>query len=641
MADALSIEKVLDKVYKMAIDGGGRNTAFHAYNQMYKSGWDLPPEVRAMPWIQKVVNSDPYDAIQTGVRIISTIAGSIRFQPLAPGAENRARAGKIEKILKWQLKSTNRRRSRTIEAEMGKMALLYDMCALKTVDLEYEIKEKKRLQLDTKEEEDALALGRFMVVPFDSRDVYFEWSNLGLRSVCVIQHRHAHEVVAEWGKKAEQHPALVKLALETHDTDWVTYYDYTDLHTRSVWVEEGRTFSGVPGGSSGTSGRWQLDHGKNPLPFINWAIRGGTDLEADGTHKYQPLLYPVYATGAWDIKNIVQTLGVSEVIAHTGSPKYVETGPNSQQADIDFFSPERIAKMAAGNTLQTLQPIQVDQALQNVEAMLSAQLDKQMVSQVLQGGALPAGIAFATLNLVTQTAIGVLKPAKYLVETVLAEMYTQMLKWAEFTGKDIEGYVVGGDNDGEQLVIESDTLDGKSIYIDVELHPDAPTDRAQKVNTAQIMVTQLGFSQASALDEVGVEDPEEEINKGIFERMVQHEVELELQSEILDMQNQKALELEAERMKMQMAQQQAMMKMQQQAAQQQQQAAQQQQQPQDPGAQQVGQSIPQDLEAPPGALQGGGQQGIPNEAPFAQGAPGENAEGAGFPQEGENIEDVI
>jgi hypothetical protein len=77
MANPLSIQEVLDKTYKVVIDSGGRNTAFHAYNQMYKSGcksgWDLPPEVRAMPWIQKVVNSDPYDAVQTGVRIISTI----------------------------------------------------------------------------------------------------------------------------------------------------------------------------------------------------------------------------------------------------------------------------------------------------------------------------------------------------------------------------------------------------------------------------------------------------------------------------------------------------------------------------------------------------------------------------------------
>jgi hypothetical protein len=620
----------------MLYDGSGRNEAFDAYNQMYKSGWDLPPEVRAMPWIQKVINSDPYDAVQTGVRIISTIAGSIRFQPLAPGAKNRAKAGQIEKVLKWQLRSANRRRSRTVEAEMAKMALIYDMCAIKTVDLEYEIKEKKRLSLDTKAEENALSQGRFMCIPYDSRDVYYEWSNLGLQAVCVVQHRHAKDVLDDWGDKAKEHEGLVSLAQETHDQDWVTYYDYTDLNTRSVFVDAGRQWGGI---TNNPQTRWVLDHGKNPLPFINFAIRGGSELEEEGQHRFQPLLYPVYATGAWDIKNIVQTLGVSEVIAHTGSPKFVETGPNSQQADIDFFSPERIAKMATGNTLQTLPPVAVDQALGNVEAMLSAQLDKQMVSSILQGGDLPAGTAFATLNLVTQTAIGVLKPAKYLVETTLAEVYTQMMKWSEFTGKDIWGYESKGKEDGEALVIKADEIDTKSIYIDVELHPDAPTDKAQKVNTASIMVTQLGMSQSSALDEVGVEDPDEEIKKGMFEELVRHEFELKLEEERLDLSNRKALELQAEQMKMEVAMQQMQQQMQQQAAQQaaQQQAAQQQG---GQGAPPMEGGLPEG--GPPmggfGVQAGagpspGGEGFIPEDGglPPAMAAPEDNAEGAGFP----------
>jgi hypothetical protein len=614
-------EQVNQKIYKMIVDGAPRNEAFDAYNQMYKSGWDLPPEIRALPWIQKVINSDPYDAVQTGVRIISTITGSIRFQPLAPGAANRKRAGKIEKVLKWQLKSANRRRSRTIEAEMAKMALVYDMCVVKTVDLEYEIKEKKSLNLPTKAEEAALAHGRFMEIPFDSRDVYYEWSNLGLQAVCVVQHRHAHEILDEWGEKAAQHEGLRNLSLETHDSDWVTYYDYVDHETRSVFVDAGRVWGGTV---NNPQTRWVLDHGANPLPFINFAIRGGSELETEGQHKFQPLLYPVYATGAWDIKNIVQTLGVSEVIAHTGSPKFVEEGPNSQQAQIDFFSPERIAKMASGNVLRTLPPVAVDQALGNVEAMLSAQLDKQMVSSILQGGDLPAGIAFATLNLVTQTAIGVLKPAKYLVETTLAEVYTQMMKWSEFTGKDIWGYgEAGTDDEGEQMVIKADEIDSASIYIDVELHPDAPTDKSQKVNTAAIMVSQLGMSKSSALDEVGVEDPDEEIKKGMFEQLVQHEFELKLEAERLDLQNQKQLELQAEMMKMEAMMQQAM---------QQAQAA---QQPPPQGAEQA---LPEGGPAQFGV--GAGQTPSPQGEGFAPPlggespagfAPEDNAEGAGFP----------
>jgi hypothetical protein len=255
-----------------------------------------------------------------------------------------------------------------------------------------------------------------------------------------------------------------------------------------------------------------------------------------------------------------------------------------------------------------------------------------MVSSILQGGDLPAGIAFATLNLVTQTAIGVLKPAKYLVEVTLAEMYTQMMKWAEFTEKDIWGYEVGGDQDGNQLVIKANEVDGSAIYIDVELHPDAPTDKAQKVNTAGIMVEQLGMSKSSALDEIGVEDPDEEIKRGMFEQIVQHKFELKLQEEILDMQNRKQLELQAEQMKMDMMMQQALQE-QQQAAQ----AAEQEQQGGPPeeggfgGLPEGGEGFGVEAGAGP-SPQGAGfdaNLGGQNTASFA---PEDNAEGAGFPQ---------
>ena len=497
------------------------------------------------------------------------------------------------------------------------------MCAVKIVDIAEEIKQKSLINASTKREEQALSKGRFMIIPYDSRDVHPIWSNVGLEGVLVVQHRRAQEILDEFGSKATQHPELVKLAMTPHDRDWVTYYDYVDRETRSIWVDEGRTFT-TPRGTQ--QARWIIDHGKNPHGFINWSIKGGSEMETDPMHKFQPLLYPVYATGAWDIKNIIQTLGVSEVIAHTGSPRFVEEGPNQQTADIDYMSPERIAKMPVGNRLQALQPPGIDQALQNVEAMLSAQMDKATVSAVLQGGDLPAGVAFASLNLITQTAIGVLTPAKDLAQKTLAGMFEIMLEWVIYTQKPIYGFDTQGKQDGTELSIEPDQLDSASIYIDVELHPDSPTDKAQKVNTAGVMVTQLGLSQESALEEVGFEDPTEEMKKGIFERFLMHEIEMEMETERLQLAN----AMEAERMQMQFEMQTAQMQQQAQleqqaAAQQQEQAAA--QQGAEQGAGQFQGPLPGEGEQPPGQAPGPGEA----QMPFAQEAPAENAAGAGNP----------
>lgn len=626
------LEKIFDIAYKQVYDNTPRNIAFDAYMQMYKSGWDLPPEIRSLPWIMKVINSDPFDAVQTGVRIIATLPPNVKFQPLSSGPEAEAYASKIEKVVKWQLKSANRRRSRTVEFEVARQALLYDMVAVRTIDLEYEIKERKMIGAKTDRQEQALQKGRFMIVPYDARDVHPIWSDVGLEAVLVVQHRRAQSVLDEWGEKAWKHEALAKLATQPHEMDWVTYYDYTSFDRRAVWVDEGRTFTPA----KEVNARWVIEDGVNPVPFLNWSIKGGSELEWDGMHKYQPLLYPIYATGAWDIKNIVQTLGVSEVIAHTGSPKFVEEGPNSQQADITYMSPERIAKMSAGNSLRSLPAPSLDNALANVEAMLSAQIDKATVARILQGGELPAGVAYASLNLITQTAIGVLTPAKDLAQKVMAGIFENMLEWAMFTEKPLFGYETKGDKVGEELKIDPKYLDPAGIYIDVILTPDSPTDKAQKVNTAGIMVSQLGLSQATALEEVGYEDPQGELKRGIYERLLQHELDMILEEERLDLANAKQLEM-----------QQAMMALEQEAMAKQQE---QQQPPMPPNGAMMPQGM--DMGMPQMPPMGGGMGEMPqmfgeagaNGAPTGEGfgpqglpagmfAPQANAQGAGGAEE--------
>lgn len=623
----MDLHQVQVYAHKMVMDGTNRNIAFDAYRQMYHSGWDLPPTIRNIEWVQKVINADCYDAIQTGMRILATIPPSVSFQPLAPGQANKDRAGIIETVLKWNLMAANQRVSRTIESEIAKNALLYDLVALQVTDLEYQVKEKKRLSLDTKSEELALSRGRFMVTPFDSRSVFPEWSNMGLEKVLIMQHKHASELIAEWGEAALQFPDLVDLANKPYGMDWVSYYDYWDINTRSSWAAQGQRWE-VPY-AEGTQ-KWVLTHGENPLPFLPFAIRGGTMTEIDTTHQFQPLLYPVYATGAWDIRNLVRSLEVSEVVAHTGSPRLVEEGPNQQQAMIDYMSPDRVAKMPSGNTLRQIQPGAIDAALANVDALLGAGIHKSTISEVLQGGDLPSGTAFATLNLMTQTAVGVLKPYKFLSEMTLADMFVIMLKYGDFTGKNIIGYGTSKEAAGENYEILADEIEPNAVYIKVELHPDTPTDRGQKINAAGMAVQQLNMSLETALSEVGIEDPALEMKNRASEMIMEHEMQLQFTRENLELAAEIELKTQAALMQIEFQMQQAA------------QAAAEQNQPQQPG--QTPQGQPQEgnefEELGPGGGFGAGQEGGPGGQGFnpAEGgqppagvAPGDQAEGSGRP----------
>lgn len=550
MTEIREITEIFQKAHQMMSDGNNRNIAFDAYRQMYHSGWDLPAAVRNIEWIQKVVNADCYDAIQTGMRILATIPLSLKYQPLAPGQENKERAGITEAVLKWNMMSANKRRSRSIEAEIAKNALLYDMAAVQVVDLEYQIKEKEKLNLDTRREKAALAHGRFMFIPYDSRSVFAEWSNLMLERVLIVQHKHAQEVIDEWGSAAQKYPDLMELGNKPYGQDWVTFYDYHDLDTRTSWCAQGQRWEVA---FTEGSQRWILNHGNAPQPFLPFAIRGGSILETNNVHAFQPLLYPVYATGAWDIKNIVRSLEVSEVIAHTGSPRLAEEGPNQQVGQVDYMSPDRVVKMPPGNTLRQIQPAAIDAALGNVDALLSAQISKSTISEVLQGGELPSGTAFATLNLMTQTAVGVLKPYQYLSEATLADVAATMLKWVAFTGKDLYGYGTGVEDNGREYKIVAEEIEPDAIYLSVELHPDTPTDRGQKITAAVAAVQGLNMSEETALDEIGIEDPQAEIKRRAGEMIFAHEMDMEFTRERLELEAEISLKTQAALMQLQMA----------------------------------------------------------------------------------------
>jgi hypothetical protein len=296
---------------------------------------------------------------------------------------------------------------------------------------------------------------------------------------------------------------------------------------------------------------------------------GGSTLEEEPEYMYQPLLTAVYQTGVWDTQNIVRSLMASEVIARTGSPRFSDEGNNPKEADIDYLHPERIAKPAPGNTLRELSTQEMDAALANVEQIMAAQIDKSTVSRILQGGGnLPTGIAFATLNLATQSALGVLKPFKDLAQKGLAEIFTLMLLWTEHTGEPL--YALSNNKKdkksrGQQMMVDPKDIDPKAIYIEVEMHPDAPTDRQQRVNTAVVAVERLDMPIADALEEIGVTDPSLAMKKRLKERWVRHYTDLMMQKQIAEMQAGVQIQTQQAIMEMQQAQMQAQQQAQQEA----------------------------------------------------------------------------
>jgi hypothetical protein len=100
-----------------------------------------------------------------------------------------------------------------------------------------------------------------------------------------------------------------------------------------------------------------------------------------------------------------------------------------ETGDVDL-----VAQVTPGDTLKSAAPPGLDPNLQAVDGMIQAATNKSTVASILQGGDVPSGTAFATLNLATQTAVGALKPGKELAEHALADIYAGALHQKQHCG---------------------------------------------------------------------------------------------------------------------------------------------------------------------------------------------------------------
>jgi hypothetical protein len=170
----------------------------------------------------------------------------------------------------------------------------------------------------------------------------------------------------------------------------------------------------------------------------------------------------------------------------------------------------------------------LDASLSTIADRVAKRIDKSTVPRVLQTGDYPAGMAFATLNLATQSGLKSLAPYKDLAEQALAGIFTQMLNWIAFDGRPVLAYHQGRAGSGEQVVLDPADVDPGQLYLEVELSADIPADRASRIEAAATAVRELGYSRTRALEFIGESDPSVILEEARRERLEQARFEEQL-----------------------------------------------------------------------------------------------------------------
>jgi hypothetical protein len=475
--------------------------------------WDLPDELNDKGWMRTVVAPEPAAALNTAVKVLSSELPNLKMMPLVPTDDARSTVNTIEKVLLWEFMSSNKRNEGSIIADMVRSALRYDAIVMNIKYLPYQADSLKTIKNGIKER--ILSKGKYALDLYNPANVHYQYNSYGLDCVLLAYNTTAGKILDEWGNLAAK---VLKGVPENAD---YTYYDYTDITHRAVWV--------TPGKDSKTDNTMMILNEDHELPFIPWICkRGGTSLESKTEFKHKPLLENVVRMNIWKTLNVVGSLFTSETISYAASPRGIVNGPGGEFVRIDYGDPNKPIVLKPGQTYQPINPPAIDRALTEIYDRTKAQVDANTSVSVLHNMNFAAGTAYASINALLQTAIASLQPYKKLAETALSEIFEQMLLWLDFTGDSLSAYGKKGKDYGNIYTVTPDMFDPEHIYIDVVLDSSAPTDMLQRIN-AGAMLIQMGVPKQRVFEQLNISDPEQAIIEKRQELFDDMEVQIAMQ----------------------------------------------------------------------------------------------------------------
>lgn len=549
------IEWYLDRADELISRDEGLRTVQNAMDRMARLEYSLPKSLQNLEWMRTVKTTAPADAIDAGIKVLIGQKARQRVDPasvmkalgdvsiLSDAAK--VKANQWEGVLDWQWELMSRRRG-TLYDDIIRSSLMYDEIVGQLVHVPSQIRSVEAMGGNAQRYKAALTHGQFALLLKNPQTTHVRYSDYMAEAVLSASVMEAQAIVDFWGDKAK------KIAKQIKDEDIapdepMILFDYSDFDSRCVWACPGEDDSQID---------WDkrfviLEPEENTLAFLPWiAICGGTNLAAAPEDQRFPLLWKVYRAETWLSANITGSLAMSQSIATSAQSQVTVEGPNPAAVEIDYTTPGGRVDVPPGHKVAQLTQQPLNPALREAYDRFIADMARSTVPSVLVSAESAPGEAFSGYNLRVQQAVGSLMRYQKTAERFHAAVSRQMLLWCEHTGEPIKGY---GD-----YQIEDGDIDPKCIYLSVELTPDVPLDRMQKINSAVMMARELKYPAAKILEELGETNPEKCIDEWAKEQFYLAEIgnRAKLISAEADLQIQQA------QMQMQMQAQQATMQMQ-------------------------------------------------------------------------------
>lgn len=500
-----------------------RDEDFEKYEEYRNMVWELPEGLTRLQWIRKIVNNSFADAINTGIKTLATLEPTITWQPLAPNVHTKKLANEREQVLQWELMKINNRRQTTVLKDMIKSAMMYECIAAQVIDLEHQIKSARAYDIPTKRLEYMRNEGgRFIVNVFNPRDVHVLYSNMTMEAWLLAQIRTARDIYAEYGDRAG---AMIREdAEDANNIIKYAYYYYWTPEESAVWAERTDRDAASPAGDYGA----QIiippsEHGMKFNPNI-WCS-GADNLEKEERYKYHPMGFALLHGDLYNTANIADSIITSKAIWMATRYTRAEEGAAFESTtDYDPNDPNDTAIVTPGSRIVDLNPPQMDPQFYTLFKDTIAKINNTTLARILSNPEVPAGTAYATINVLVMSALGQLKIFQQLTERALRMTLEKLLLYSHYTNIPLSGY---GNNPrdkkgyGRYYRIEPDEIDPANIYLNVKLSAELPLDKMANVNTANQAVQGLDMSKEYALEQIGVQNAAQVIEDRFREKLIE------------------------------------------------------------------------------------------------------------------------
>jgi len=507
-----------------------RDDMFEGIDTMINLEWELPESLKGLTWIFTQIETIFRQVIAASIRILVDVKPKITIVPTDPSQGSRDVADEHEKGLAWLLSAASRRRRSTIVEDIVESSARYAEVTQQVMFIPEQMKNVKASGGNEKRYKALQRRGPYIVITHNPRNVHARYSDVGVEEVVLVMEIDPHDVVDLYGDKAKELQAYI----ETYTGDVLTavLYDYVSYDFRAVWVTLGP--SAGKAGSPGTGGEtFEIAREAWRWPFLPWVARiGGTSLEHDSDKIRRPMLSDAWHANSYETMNRVKTLRYSEMLKFAATPKkYFQSGgrtsPEVTSVDGDLYQ-----HIDEDEAIGDMNPPLPDPGMASLHQELRLDAQRSTLSEVLFGGEVPAGAAFATINLVTHSALAVLKPTRLLAQNAMADLLELMLLWSHYTKTDVSGYGQEVDVDeGKEYLIEWKEIVPDNLYITVDLTADVPTDRQARMMAATQGVQAGLMTRARGREEIGIVNAKEEEERIVEEQLFDNLMQMDMENE--------------------------------------------------------------------------------------------------------------